>query len=366
MSAASNLLPELLLALVGAPGEAFVAQRGGGIALTDAVDWVTPPERCGSRDRMFAAAGGGQQTCRLCSGCWAVLPATAGCYPHPTLHHLHLTLCSEQLNRLAALGAHCSAIEGFVEAASGAGAGAALADPLQPPPSLYRAALANGLAELLDVYRAAVLRVEAHLLHLATPPPLLTLQQFLLEWEVLLPEAAALAGEVEARGLVGAGVMRALAARACSGSPAVQSCAQRLLWHCRQVLFKQLQSWLVHGLLLDAAGEFFIQRSDVVCGGTTTTAGVAPSPSPLRTPSALGAGAMLDWEPLEWHAGFQVSAWPGTERGMYYNLDTGGSVSRSENGMQCVMEGGLAFPPLIPTGWQEKSFFSAIGRQHRP
>ncbi|PSC73303.1 DNA polymerase alpha catalytic subunit [Micractinium conductrix] len=258
MSAASNLLPELLLALVGAPGEAFVAQRGGGIALTDAVDWVTPPER-------------------------------------------------EQLNRLAALGAHCSAIEGFVEAASGAGAGAALADPLQPPPSLYRAALANGLAELLDVYRAAVLRVEAHLLHLATPPPLLTLQQFLLEWEVLLPEAAALAGEVEARGLVGAGVMRALAARACSGSPAVQSCAQRLLWHCRQVLFKQLQSWLVHGLLLDAAGEFFIQRSDVVCGGTTTTAGVAPSPSPLRTPSALGAGAMLDWEPLEWHAGFQVS-----------------------------------------------------------
>lgn len=86
----------------------------------------------------------------------------------------------EQLNRLAALGASYSVLEAFVEAAGGS-----TLDGLEggsaAPPSLYRVALANGISELLDVFRSAVLRVEAHLLHLATPLPLLTVQHFLLE-----------------------------------------------------------------------------------------------------------------------------------------------------------------------------------------
>jgi hypothetical protein len=44
---AANLYPELLLALVGNTGEAFVQLNEGAITLSDAVDWVTPPERCG-------------------------------------------------------------------------------------------------------------------------------------------------------------------------------------------------------------------------------------------------------------------------------------------------------------------------------
>ena len=46
-SRAANLYPELLLALVGNTGEAFVQLNEGAITLSDAVDWVTPPERCG-------------------------------------------------------------------------------------------------------------------------------------------------------------------------------------------------------------------------------------------------------------------------------------------------------------------------------
>ena len=232
--------------------------------------------------------------------------------------------CREQLNRLARLGAHYSALEAFVEAASAAaGEGAS---PLRPAPSLYRLALANGVSELLDVYRSAVLQVEAHLLHLpGAPPPLLTVQQFLLEFEVLLPEVATAVGEVQARSLVGSQIMGLLSLRAHSGVPAVQSCAQRLLWHCRQVLFKQLESWLVHGLLLDRAAEFFVQRSDGAAAAAAAAAAAGdgeeqrslpggqggPSPSPLRLAGAPGggAGAMLDWEPLEWHAGFQVRGW---------------------------------------------------------
>lgn len=42
---AANLLPELLLALVGYPGDAFASGDQIGIALVDAIDWVTPSER---------------------------------------------------------------------------------------------------------------------------------------------------------------------------------------------------------------------------------------------------------------------------------------------------------------------------------
>lgn len=43
---AANLYPELLLALVGNAGEAFVRRESDGtIALAEVVDWVTPPER---------------------------------------------------------------------------------------------------------------------------------------------------------------------------------------------------------------------------------------------------------------------------------------------------------------------------------
>lgn len=42
----SNLFPELLLALVGHTGDAFVRRDAGAIVLADVVDWVTPPERC--------------------------------------------------------------------------------------------------------------------------------------------------------------------------------------------------------------------------------------------------------------------------------------------------------------------------------
>ena len=322
----ANLLPELLLALVGHTGEAFVRHQDGMIALAEGlVDWCTPPERCGERRgcpgptlpcvahlRCCKAIGGvrrcaaplprrrrRRRQCLLAAAARTASPARLPVRP-PLRPHAP---SRAQLDRLAALGAHYAALEAFVEAAAAAAAeGAAAAAPC----SLYRLALANGVSELLDVYRSAVLAVEAHLARAAAAPPLLAVQQFLLEWEVLLPEAAALVGEVEGAALAGAAVMRLLALRAHSGVPALQSCAQRLLWHCRQVLFKQLESWLVHGLLLDRAGEFFIRRAGASGGSSPRHSAASPSPLRLGDGGSGAAGPMLDWEPLEWHAGFEV------------------------------------------------------------
>ena len=173
----------------------------------------------------------------------------------------------------------------------------------------------------------------------------------------------------------GSRIMQLLAAKARSGQPAVQSCAQRLLWHCYQVsrlrmqcqqsgpapchelcwaillvlvlllllqeplangtpswhlrsqarrccfgvcgpprsvnaapqvVFKQLESWLVHGLLLDSAGEFFIQPSAAL-GEASEAQLRQASPSPLRPAFGTGLSPPQDWDPLEWHSGFEAS-----------------------------------------------------------
>ena len=145
--------------------------------------------------------------------------------------------------------------------------------------------------------------------------------------------------------------MRALSLRAHSGAPAVQSCAQRLLWHCRQVLFKQLESWLVHGLLLDSGGEFFVQRSsDSSSGGSSGAAArapgaAAPSPSPLRlgVGPEPAAGALLDWEPLEWHAGFQVGVHHCTVR-----MEGGGVVNVRDEELRLLGMAGIATAACCP------------------
>lgn len=51
------------------------------------------------------------------------------------------------------------------------------------------------------------------------------------------------------------------------GIPVVQACMLRLLWHCTQVLFKQLESWILYGKLIDPGKEFFIQDSYNIATG---------------------------------------------------------------------------------------------------
>jgi gamma-tubulin complex component 4 len=202
---------------------------------------------------------------------------------------------SEQLERLAALGHHYAALEAFVDAEADA-AGA-------PGGSAARAALAAGLAELLDVYRGAVLALERRL---AAPPapPLLALRRTLADFEALLPDAASAAGEVARRRLAGADVARLLEARMRSGVPAVRACAARLAWHVRQVTHRQLEAWTLHGLLLDPTREFFVQRIE---GGDADGCEGDDADGDAKTPLAPDP-ALPDWRPGEWHDGFEVAA----------------------------------------------------------
>jgi gamma-tubulin complex component 4 len=154
---------------------------------------------------------------------------------------------------LVRLGHYFARLEAFVDS---------LCDqtPATGSTSIYHAAFASGLEELLDVYRGAVLQVEQRLLRPPTPP-LLSLRHFLSDFEVLLPEAASIVQEVQHGQLNAAQLMHLLDRRTRCGIPAVQACAERLLWHCNGVMFKQLESWMVYGILIDPGNEFFIRNA---------------------------------------------------------------------------------------------------------
>ncbi|KAF8392581.1 hypothetical protein HHK36_022926 [Tetracentron sinense] len=127
--------------------------------------------------------------------------------------------------------------------------------------SVYRRAIANGIVEILSVYRSAVLHVEQKLL--SDPTPILaTVTQGLNKFFVLLPPLYELIVEIERDDIRGGQLLNLLHKRCHCGVPELQTCIQRLLWHGHQVMYHQLASWMVYGILQDQHGEFFIRRQE--------------------------------------------------------------------------------------------------------
>ncbi|KAJ9508047.1 hypothetical protein QJQ45_021384, partial [Haematococcus lacustris] len=327
MFAYSNLVQELLLALVGFTGDVFVDSASYRARLGETCQGVPHPDGCHisvSPDLSWVEAGD-----------------------------------REVLGRLVQLGFHYKAVQAFVDAqqpgaawltpycpsglspgtapqphdvlhGQGIGAGLQAAGVVAATPafSLYRRALASGLTEALDVYVACVVELQrkAQAAAAGQAPPLVLaaitmhLHEFAVSerWSiwVLLPHlhllayraaggaphpsasstsleqalplslptslaygsvqpgvgaAGAAGGTGEGKGglpLRGAQLLVLVAEAARSGAPAWSACAQRLLWHCHQVLFRQLASWMIHGVLLDPHAEFFVASASGSTPGT--------------------------------------------------------------------------------------------------
>ncbi|KAG0625267.1 hypothetical protein M758_2G041200 [Ceratodon purpureus] len=154
--------------------------------------------------------------------------------------------------------------------------------------SVYCRALANGIAEVLAVYRSAVLQVEQTLM--ADPVPVLAaVTQGLHQFEVLLAPLYALIREVEREQLRGGRLLNLLHAKCHCGIPELQACMQRLLWHGHQVMYRQLSTWMVYGLLQDQHQEFFVRRQQ-------------PAEGLVDGDQATEEARLADW-----HSGFCVN-----------------------------------------------------------
>ncbi|XP_057966554.1 gamma-tubulin complex component 4 homolog isoform X2 [Malania oleifera] len=163
--------------------------------------------------------------------------------------------------------------------------------------SVYRRGIANGIVEILSIYRSAVLHIEQKLL--SDPVPLLaTVTQGLNKFFILLPPLYDLILEIEHDDIRGGQLLNLLHKRCHCGVPELQTCIQRLLWHGHQVLYNQLASWMVYGILQDQHGEFFIRRQedkDIEHG--------ASHPDVLEKLARMSTD---DASLTDWHLGFHI------------------------------------------------------------
>ncbi|KAI7982616.1 Gamma-tubulin complex component 4 [Camellia lanceoleosa] len=164
--------------------------------------------------------------------------------------------------------------------------------------SVYRRAIANGIVEVLSVYRSAVLQIEQKLLA-DSVPILATVTQGLNKFFVLLPPLYELILEIEHDNICGGRLLNLLHKRCHCGVPELQTCIQRLLWHGHQVMYNQLASWMVYGILNDQHGEFFISRQE-----DRDTEHDSSHPDMLEKFACMSTN---DASLTDWHLGFHIS-----------------------------------------------------------
>ncbi|GFP85577.1 gamma-tubulin complex component 4 homolog [Phtheirospermum japonicum] len=156
-------------------------------------------------------------------------------------------------------------------------------------PSVYRRALANGIVEVLSVYRSAVLHIEQILLS-DSLPILATVTQGLNKFFVLLPPLYELILEIERDNIYGGRLLNLLHKRCHCGVPELQTCIQRLLWHGHQVMYNQLTSWMVYGILHDQQEDRDSEHD-----------------SAADTLEKLARMSTNDVSLTDWHLGFHIS-----------------------------------------------------------
>ncbi|VVB05581.1 unnamed protein product [Arabis nemorensis] len=155
-------------------------------------------------------------------------------------------------------------------------------------PSVYRRAIANGIGEILAVYRSAVLHIEQKLLA-ETTPILATVTQGLNK--VIL--------EIERDDIRGGQLLNVLNKRCHCGVPELRTCLQRLLWHGHQVMYNQLAAWMVYGILQDPHEEFFIKRQE--------DGALDHRSSQEEISEKLARTSVHETSLTDWHSGFHIS-----------------------------------------------------------
>ena len=165
------------------------------------------------------------------------------------------------LSRLLALGSSYRELEAFVGAQLfGEGEGGVRDKPTAQSGGPYLLALALGLEECLQPYRARVLSLEQSLLR--TPDlSLPALQLGFGDFELTLPALRRLLAAIQHSDIRGVALLDHLHASAAGCVHSLRASLRVLLRHTQRVLRSQLAAWLLHGELLPGDGDFFIERS---------------------------------------------------------------------------------------------------------
>ncbi|KAI3996465.1 hypothetical protein MKX01_001303 [Papaver californicum] len=115
---------------------------------------------------------------------------------------------------------------------------------------------------------------------------------------VLLPPLHELIVEIERADIRGGELLNLLHKRCHCGVPELQACFQRLLWHGHQVMYNQLASWMIYGIIQDQHGEFFIKRQEDMITGSEESPSENFGKSVYKSPD--------DASLTDWHLRFHI------------------------------------------------------------
>lgn len=257
------MVPEVLLALLGVPGEVITlvpATSDGGqerFRVSPDLPFLEPPERA-SLDRLVSLG-----------------------YAFRCLERF-VAREDEAGTTMATLPSGPDASFAFNAPASGG--------------SLYRRALAAGVSEVLATYESAILRLEQDILRGVTPALPAALESALSGFALVLPALhVTLRPVIERPDLKGAPLLHHLhAAALAAGAPQLEAALRSLRARCYRAMYQQLLAWTVHGVLVDPHGEFWVRPVEGAGGDGGVYLGDFDESGAAKATPAKG-GALLGW-----------------------------------------------------------------------
>ncbi|XP_072031509.1 gamma-tubulin complex component 4-like [Amphiura filiformis] len=174
-----------------------------------------------------------------------------------------------QLNRLCKLATHYKKLQDFVKRYQGSPCNFTNQQNVEQlnvdtsgnlKDGLYLRALCAGLDEVLNPYRKTLLMLEQQIL---TDPNLTVghVQQVLEPYQLLFPELSNVLEQITHLKAHGCYILELLHQFCICGQPIVKEALQKILYVCHCVMYRQVSTWLLHGILLDRHSEFFIHQT---------------------------------------------------------------------------------------------------------
>ncbi|KAK0055312.1 gamma-tubulin complex component 4 [Biomphalaria pfeifferi] len=124
---------------------------------------------------------------------------------------------------------------------------------------LYLKYLCQGLDNVLQDYRDALLDIEENILQDAYLP-VSYISSRLQEFNLLFPALALTVDQIVSHQAHGCYILDILYKNSLMGMPTVKSALNRILHVCHGLFFQQLTVWMLHGMTSDPHSEFFIQK----------------------------------------------------------------------------------------------------------
>eukprot|EP01114_Cavostelium_apophysatum_P018494 TRINITY_DN5729_c0_g1_i1.p1 TRINITY_DN5729_c0_g1~~TRINITY_DN5729_c0_g1_i1.p1 ORF type:complete len:646 (+),score=176.79 TRINITY_DN5729_c0_g1_i1:125-2062(+) len=124
---------------------------------------------------------------------------------------------------------------------------------------IYLRSLCDGINAILEDYRKTALNIERSSAEKHEVPSLPSIQTDLHEFRIIFPHLVDVTHEIKTNKIHGVALLQFLSAKIdrCA-VPEVKSALQRLFVPCNMTMFDQIASWMIHGILIDKYGEFFI------------------------------------------------------------------------------------------------------------